>query len=220
MFTGRKLPLTLAFVVLVAVAFGASCKGFFVDPVLTGITINPTAPEVDVDKTLQLQAFGTYDDGSRKQVKSGVSWSSDSRDIATVDTNGALSGVTPGTAQIQASAQGLSGTATATVIGNVTAISVTPTSGSINVGDSGIALTFASTPGPPLFITADNGGTLAISPSDSLFTCSVGVDSSNNPAEICTATQGAAPAYQVVMTYPSPSGGTVTSQPTVTITVH
>ena len=29
MLTGRKLPLTLAFAVLVAAAFGAGCKGFF-----------------------------------------------------------------------------------------------------------------------------------------------------------------------------------------------
>ena len=47
MFTGRRLPLTLAFAVLIGLAFGASCKGFFVDPTLTAITISPTAPQVD-----------------------------------------------------------------------------------------------------------------------------------------------------------------------------
>ena len=98
MFTGRKLPLTLGFVVLIGLAFGASCKGFFVDPTLTGIAISPTAPQVEGGKTITLQAFGTYDDGTRKQVKSGVSWSSATTAVATIDTStGVLTGVAPGT---------------------------------------------------------------------------------------------------------------------------
>jgi hypothetical protein len=73
-----------------------------------------------------------------------------------------------------------------------------------------------------LFITADNGGTLTITPADNFVTCTVSVDSNTNPDELCTAVQGAntITPYQLVMTYPSPTGGTVTSTPTATLTVH
>ncbi|MBZ5666441.1 MAG: Ig-like domain-containing protein [Acidobacteriia bacterium] len=213
MFTGRKLPLTLAFAVLVVVAFGVSCKGFFPDPVLQSIAINPTAPQVNVGQTQNLQVFGTYDDGTRKQVTSGVGWSSNPTSVATVTGTGSatLTGVTPGSATITASAQALNATASATVIGNVSLITVSPTSGTAHPGGTGQAFTFAATPGPPSFITADNGGTLVITVDDGKITCSVSVDTSGNPAELCTAATGAAASYTIVMTYPDGNGGTVTS---------
>jgi hypothetical protein len=216
MLTGRKLALTLAFTVLVALATGVSCKGFFPDPVLQSIAINPTAPQVNVGKTQNLQVYGTYDDGTRKQVTSDVSWSSDPTSVATVTGTGSatLTGVTPGSATISASAQALNASATATVIGNVSQITVAPSSGSIAVGGSGQSFTFSATPGPPDFITADNGGALVITPSDAFLTCVVSVD-----AEVCSASQGAASSYTIVMTYPDGSGGTITSS-TATLTVH
>src|SRR6202521_2807558 len=83
MLTGRKLALTLAFTVLVGLTFGVSCRGFFPKPILQSIAINPTAPQVNADKTLNLQLFGTYDDGSRSPVKSGVGWSIVPTSVAT-----------------------------------------------------------------------------------------------------------------------------------------
>jgi hypothetical protein len=221
MLTGLKLPLTLAFAVLVVVAFGVSCHGFFPDPVLQSIAINPTAPQVNVGKTQNLQVYGTYDNGTRKQVTSGVSWSSGDTNIATVTgtSSATLQGVTPGSVTITASAQALSATATATVIGNVTAITVNPQSGTAHIGGSGQDFTFAATPGPPVFITADNGGSLVITPSDGKITCSVSVDKSGNPDELCVAATGAGTSYTVVMTYPDGNGGTITSQ-TATLAVN
>lgn len=204
MFSGRKLPITLAFVVLLGLAFGASCKGFFVDPTLTSIAVSPTAPQVEVGKTITLQAFGTYDDGTRKQVKSGVSWSSGTRAVATIDANsGVLTGVAPGSSLITASAQALSGTATATVIlTGVTAITVAPTSGNVNKGGSGFAFTFTATAnGAPVNITTDNGGILTITPSTSNVTCAADGDT-----ELCTADTNATPGtYNIKMTYPGSS---------------
>ena len=222
MLTGRKLALTLAFTVLVALAFGVSCRGFFPKPVLQSIAINPTAPQVNVGQTLNLQLFGTYDDGTRSQLNSGVGWSIVPTSVATITGTGSatLTGVTSGNATITASAQALSATANATVIGNVSAITVSPTSGSVVIGGStGAPFTFAATPGPPLFITADNGGTLVITPPDGNITCIVSMDGNNNPDELCTATTGAVSSYTIVMTYPSSSGGTVTSTPTATLSV-
>jgi hypothetical protein len=225
MLTGRKLALTLAFTALVALAFGASCRGFFPKPVLQSIAINPTAPQVNVDKTLNLQLFGTFDDGTRSQLTSGVGWSiSPPTGVATITGTGSatLTGVASGSATITASAQALSATANATVIGNVSAITVSPTSGSVVVGGStGAPFTFTATPGPPGFITADNGGTLTITPADGFITCIVSVDKNSNPDELCTAVQGAntITPYQLVMTYPSSTGGTVASTPTATLSV-
>jgi hypothetical protein len=225
MLTGRKLALTLAFTVLVGLTFGISCRGFFPKPILQSIAINPTAPQVNVDKTINLQLFGTYDDGTRSPVTSGVSWSSVPTTVATVTGTGSatLTGVTSGSATISASAQALNATASATVIGNVSKITVSPTSGSVAIGGStGAPFTFAATPGPPSFITANNGGTLTITPADNFVTCTVSVDGNSNPDELCTAVQGAntITPYQIVMTYPSSTGGTVTSTPTATLTVH
>jgi hypothetical protein len=221
MLTGRKLALTLAFTALVAVAFGASCRGFFPKPVLQSIAINPTAPQVNVGQTQSLQLFGTYDDGTRRQVTSGVSWSAVPTSVATISGTGSatLTGVTSGSATITASAQALSATAAATVIGNVTAITVSPASGSVAVG-VGAPFTFAATPGPPSFITALNGGTLGISPNDGNITCTVSLDGNNNPDELCTASAIMNGSYSIVMTYPSPTGGTITSTPAATLTVH
>jgi hypothetical protein len=205
MFTGRKLPITLVFIALLGLAFGVSCNGFFVDPTLTGIAVSPTAPQVEVGKTITLQAFGTYDDGSRKQVKSGVSWSAVPTSVATVDTNtGVLTGVAPGSSTVTASAQALSGTATATVIvTGVTAITVDPTSGSVTKGGSPFTFTFTATAnGAPVQITTDNGGVLTITPSTTNVTCSA-----SNGTELCSAdsnaTSGAS--YDIKMTYPGSS---------------
>lgn len=221
MFTGRKLALTLAFTVLVVVAFGVSCKGFFPNPKLQSIAIQPPSPQIQVNKTLNLQAWGTYDDGSRNQITSGVAWSSNSASVTFADPNsGAAFGAIAGTATITASAQALSGTATATVIGDVTSITVSPSSGGVTAGGTtGAPFTFAASPGPPSFITTDNGGTLVVSPVDSFLTCTTSVDDNGNPDELCTADTGAAPSYQIVMTYPSSTGGTVTSTPVATLTV-
>lgn len=133
MFTGRKLPLTLAFAALIGLAFGASCNGFFVDPTLTGITISPTSPQVEVGKTQQLSVFGTYDDGSRKQVKSGVNWSTVPTGIVEIDpTTSIMSGKAVGTTQITADAEGLNATATATAFSAITGLTVC--TGTFNTG--------------------------------------------------------------------------------------
>ncbi|HWZ81897.1 MAG TPA: Ig-like domain-containing protein [Terriglobales bacterium] len=125
MFSGRKLPITLAFVVLVALAIGPSCNGFFVDPTLTSITISPTSPQVEVGKTQQLSVFGTFDDGSRKQLKSGVNWSTVPPGIVSIDpTTSIMTGVAVGTTQLTADSQGLNATATATAFSNITGLTV------------------------------------------------------------------------------------------------
>jgi hypothetical protein len=125
MLTGRKLALTLAFTVLIALAAGVSCKGFFQPPTLNSIAIQPPSPNIEVGPTYAqtLQAWGTYSDNSRSQITSGVAWeSSDDTVIQITPTTGVATGVnTGGSAQITAAAQGLSATAAATAyLGTIT----------------------------------------------------------------------------------------------------
>jgi hypothetical protein len=61
---------------------------------------------------------------------------------------------------------------------------------------------------------------LVIAPNDGNITCIVSTDSSTNPDELCTATGGKGISYAITMTYPSPTGGTVTSTPAATLTVN
>jgi hypothetical protein len=152
MLSGRKLALTLAFTAFVAVALGTSCQGFFVRATLTSITINPTAPSVQVGQTTSLSAFGVNSDQQGMTLTNGVSWSSSDITIATVTgTGGAvLTGVAPGTVTITASSQSVTNSASATVFITVSSMTITPTSQSLTqLG--------ATTPVP--FIVKVNGTT-------------------------------------------------------------
>ena len=139
MLSGRKLPLTLAFVVVVALAIGVSCKGFFVDPTLTSLAISPPTPTISLFKsgttstpnTQQFTAVGTFNDGSTGNT--AVSWSSDTpTTIASIDSSSGLAtAVGVGKATITATSikfPSISNTTTLTIIPNVTSITVTPPS--------------------------------------------------------------------------------------------
>ncbi len=224
MLTGRKLALTLAFTVLVAVAFGVSCKGFFTGNTLQSVAIQPSTLDFQVNATQQFSAWGTYLDGTRSQITSGVVWTSDSPDV-TITAGGLATAqiVTSSAATITGSAQGLNGTATVNVIGNVTSMAVDPTTGTVTVNATGTPFTFTGSPGPPTYITADNGGTLTITATGnggtSDFTCTVGTDAKGNPAEVCSAITNASTGspYTIQMSYPTPSGGTATATATANI---
>jgi hypothetical protein len=195
-----------AFAALATLALAISCHGFFVNPTLTSIAISPTAPQVQQGKTVQLQAFGTFDDGTRNQVKSGVSWSSDTSAIAAVDTNtGILTGVSTGTATITASAQALSSTATATVFLTITSIAINPTSASVTSGQ------------PKSFTVSvgSNGGTIDITPSATLTAQQNGAVATavqcaydGVSAQVCTTTSGITGLFQIVASY---AGSTLTA---------
>ena len=217
MLTGRKLALTLAFTVLVVVAFGVSCHGFFTDETLSSIAIQPPSPQIEIGSTTTqtLQAWGTYSDGSRSEITSGVSWTSAPSTI--VEITGACANaqscgsataqaVASGTATITAAAQGLSATATATAyLGNINNFEVcegtftTPTSCSTTVvtwdapnasaGDvqqTFIAQATNPTPPPPE-IDLSTASTWTVASSDStLFSCVT------TPSVTCTVAQGTA----------------------------
>src|SRR5208282_1942457 len=106
--TGRKLALTVAFTALVAVATGVSCKGFFVNPTLASITIQPTTPSVQLTDSVTLQAFGVDNESPPvgSYLTSGVSWSSSDPSIAII--TGSCATKTCGSVSLQGVAIGTS----------------------------------------------------------------------------------------------------------------
>jgi Bacterial Ig-like domain (group 2) len=127
MLTGRKLALTLAFTALVALAFGAGCRGFFPKNSLSSIAIQPPSPQVQVGLSTGLQAWGTYQDNSKSQLTSGVVWTTSDNSKVSIDPNtGEITGQgSGGSATITAASQGVSVTAQATsFLPNVTALTV------------------------------------------------------------------------------------------------
>jgi hypothetical protein len=129
----KKLQLVAAFATLFLFAVVVGCNGFFVDPVLTSIAVGPTAT-INQGATVQESAVGTYNDGSTKTLSSGVQWSSSDSTAATVTNAGLVTGTAPGSATITAAYQTTSGTSSITVsLGNVTALKITPQSGTVAV---------------------------------------------------------------------------------------
>jgi hypothetical protein len=228
MLTGRKLALTLAFTGLVVVAFGAGCKGFFTDPTLSTISIQPPTPQVQVGggNSITLQAWGTFSDNSRSQITSGVAWSSSGQG-STVDIDpktGVMTGVgSGGTATITAAAQGISGTAQATAfLGTVTQFQVclgsfgsttcsngaTPLPWNPNVTQTQVQQNFITqglNNGTELDLTTASTWTITTSPTSGTISCT----NASSPA-VCTVTQGAtAGSYVITVTYGTSQTATI-----------
>jgi Bacterial Ig-like domain (group 2) len=154
----HKFRVAGAFAFLAILAFTISCTGFFVNPTISSITIDPPNPTVSQGLTTQLTAAGTDSNGNAQTLTGGTSctgttvcWSSATPSVATITTGGLLTGVSAGTSTISAASGTASATTTATVtLGNVTAIVVTPSS---------ITLPVSSTATQCLTAMATAGGT-------------------------------------------------------------
>ena len=133
-----RLQVIEAMVVLSLFGMSVGCNGFFVDPTLTSLVLSPATATVGINKTVQMTAFGTYDDGSRKQVNSGLNWTSSTTGVATIGlTSGIATGASAGSTTITGEAQGITGTATLTVVpSGITSIKINPTTASITQGQS------------------------------------------------------------------------------------
>lgn len=136
-----NLRLIGAFSVLATLALAVSCRGFFVNPTLTGVSVGPQGLNITVTQTWQMSATGTYNDGSQKALSSGVTWSSsDPTTVSVGQTSGIVTGVQIGQATISAAAgscSACSGSTTVTVVlTGVTSVVVTPSSNTVSVGST------------------------------------------------------------------------------------
>ena len=200
--------------VLATLALAVSCRGFFVNPTLTAISISPSAPEVELNNQVTLTVYGTYNDGSTGQVNSGVSWSSGTPSVANFisPTSNTLQGLSLGTTTITANAQAVTGTASATVyLGGITAITISPTSGTATTNGTTVAqfTATATANGQSVDITTQ-GATWTLSPASTYVTCTP-----SGTVEECTATSGATLGnYTLTVTYP---GTTISATATLSV---
>lgn len=150
--TNRKLRIVASFAALATLALAVSCRGFFVNPTLTGLSVGPSGLSLNVNQQFQMTATGTYSDGSQKTLTSGVAWSSDTPNTVKVgQTSGIVTGLQPGSANISAASGGCASCSASTkvsvVLNNVTIITVSPSSQNVTIGGSGAFFSATASPG-------------------------------------------------------------------------
>jgi hypothetical protein len=131
--TKSKLRLIGAFALLMGLALAVGCRGFFVNPTVTSITVGPTGQSIAPGGQLQMTASGAMSDGSTpKNVTTQCFWSSNNTSAATVGEHTGLVTAAqtianpPQTATITATYQALTpATATVSVCPSVTDLTIT-----------------------------------------------------------------------------------------------
>jgi uncharacterized protein YjdB len=128
-FKGKWL-LSASAAVLLSVSL-AGCRGFFVKPTLTSITVTPATPSLQIGTTQQMTATGTNNDGTTNSVTSGVTWTSSSPTLISVTAQGLIKGIanTTSAVTITATSGAISGSTTATVGQTQQAITITSSDG-------------------------------------------------------------------------------------------
>ena len=102
---------------------------------LMSISVVPAASSIPVHTTQQFSATGSYADGSSSDLTALVTWKSSSTAVATVDINGIVTAVAPGTSTISASIGGVTGSTTLTVNApTISSISITPVDLTLAIG--------------------------------------------------------------------------------------
>jgi len=147
-----KLRLVCAFAALATLALAVSCRGFFVNPTLTGVSVGPQGLTLNVNETWQMTATGTYTDGLQKTLNHGVVWSSsDGNTVSVGQTSGMVTGVQTGSATITASSGGCSActgsTSVSVVLTGVTSITVSPSSNTATINTTAAFFTATAYPG-------------------------------------------------------------------------
>ncbi len=151
----KKSRLIGAIAVFLTLALAISCRGFFVNPTLTAVSVGPQNLQLNFNQTWQMTATGTYSDGTQKTLTSGVTWSATATPtnaLSIGQTSGMVTaGTVPGSATVTASAgscSGCTGSTTVTVVlQGVTSITVT-----------GSGQTVHTSTGTPAFFTATANG--------------------------------------------------------------
>lgn len=134
----HKLRLVGALAALASLVLAVSCRGFFVNPTISSLSVGPVSPTIQTGttgNTVQMTVFGTNNDGSTTTSPS-VTWSITPTTVATITTKGLVTSVSTGTATVTATSnQNPAATGTQTVTVTVGCIS------QINIPTSAQALT-------------------------------------------------------------------------------
>ena len=111
---------------------------------LQSISITPPTASFTVGERRQIQAIGTYSDGSQQDLTNSATWTSSSSAIATVSSSGMVGGVAVGNATLQASVGSVSGSGDVSIGPPSFTISASPSSLTVAQGNQG-ASTITST---------------------------------------------------------------------------
>jgi hypothetical protein len=217
----RNLRIIGAFAVLGVMALAASCRGFFQNPTITSITIDPPNPNLTIGSTTPLTALGSDNEGDAPVALKGgttctgdvVCWSSSSPSVATISTGGLLTGVTAGTTTITAASGTATATTTATVsLANVTSITISP--------NTNITLdTNTTATGTQCLTAAANPGNIDVTTSVTWQTGTTGIVEVFNGVEpMCVEAQDQTGSTTVYATYVS--GTTTITSNMVNVTVQ
>jgi 6-phosphogluconolactonase (cycloisomerase 2 family) len=104
---------------------------------LKSIQLTPATPTVPVGLTQQFSATGIMSDNSKMSLTALVSWSSSNAKVATINSSGVATAIAIGSATMQASYLGVSGTTTLTVSApQLVSLQVTPPLVSVPVGET------------------------------------------------------------------------------------
>jgi len=136
-----KLSLFLSIAVLLSLTLAVGCRGFFVNPKLTSLTVNPTTATISQGQTQSIIATGNFDDGSTKNLTGTVSWTSSDPACAQVSTTGEVTAATTVattcTTTITATSGAFTATATITVTpGTLISITLTALATTVPAGST------------------------------------------------------------------------------------
>ena len=99
---------------------------------LSSLSMNPSSSLLAPGSTLQINARGTWSDGSSEIINQNVTWSSSDPSVATVSATGSVTGQSAGIAIVTAQSGSLSATASLVVEGSaLNSIQVTPLNSSV-----------------------------------------------------------------------------------------
>jgi len=106
-----------------------------VNPSLVSISVTPAAASIPLGNTQQYAATGTYSDGSTQNLTNSVTWTSSSKNVATISVGGLATSVAPGSSTISAVLGSVSGSTTINVTpAALVSLAVTPANASIALG--------------------------------------------------------------------------------------
>jgi hypothetical protein len=112
----RKCALMIAIILL---TIAIACKGFFVNPTVSSVTVSPSTNNLQIGMAQQLTALANNSDGSTKDVTGLAVWSTSDTTgtFVTVSKTGVVKALqnTTSAITITATYKGFSGTATVTV---------------------------------------------------------------------------------------------------------
>lgn len=189
---------------------------------LSSIVVTPSPVRLAVGGTGQLTVTGTYSDGTRAPLTSGVTFTTSAASVAAVSTSGVVTAIGSGTSTVTATVSGLTATTTVTVSsGPVTleAIAVLPPEVPLRIGGTS-QLTVTGTFSDGSTVNVTSGSTFSSS-SSGVATVSAGglVTATGNGTATITATHTASGLIAIAAVTVSAAAPTLVSIAVVPATV-